>query len=177
MISTIGISLLILSDMLDFEEYKRLHDLLVNTNTSLLTPHLGKGNHLFHNYLRFSFIAKVIEYLGHQSVFCQTEKIETTIICRAVCQTSISLNYLPTVDQLHALLYEMTVGLKLLTHSVVDSKTILLSLSEKGWEAYRNQEFQILAANLKSAMIGRFVSYIALFVSIIALVVAFFSNK
>ena len=44
-------------------------------------------------------------------------------------------------------------------------------LSNKGWESYQKQEYQILASNLFAAKISRYVAYIALIVALLALFV------
>ena len=42
-------------------------------------------------------------------------------------------------------------------------------LSHKGWEAYRKQEYQILASNLFAARLSRYVSYIAVIIALCSL--------
>lgn len=88
----------------------------------------------------------------------------------------------------------MTVGLKLLdasdlgTYDTIGIKSVdengkyvlgkvkshcgfAYSLSERSWESYRKQEYQILVAQLQSLRIGRFVSYSAIILSVIAIII------
>ena len=50
------------------------------------------------------------------------------------------------------------------------------SLSEKGWNSYQNQEFQILASNLLASNINRFISYAAVIIAFVALIVTYFKK-
>lgn len=181
----------------DFSKYIELRKKLVKTNTSIISPNLGKGNHLHYTYLRISFIAKTIDYLAQLSTFSNIGKMEGSVIGEAVCSTSWLLNNIPSADSIDLLLFEMSEGLGLLDRedlgyvevenplSLIDTSKpshikkhvgFNYSLSEKGWSSYQSQEFQILSANLLSSNISRFVSYAAVIIAFIALLVTYFQK-
>lgn len=176
---------------------KKIREFLVDTTTDIITPNLGNGFHLRSSFHRFQFIAKVLEYMAYMKTICGIEEISGDIILDAVCKHSWYLNFVPTNNKLKLLLLEISLGLGLL--EVKDLGTIKVSnplhqidrsqpkeiekflghkfrLSPKGWESYSKQEYQILAANLFAARLGRCVSYIALLVALISLLIRCFSK-
>lgn len=179
----------------DLAKFIKLKTRLIQTSTNIITPTLGKGNHLHYSYLRVLFIAKTIDYLAEMSIFSHIQKIDGSLITDAVCETSKLLGISPSENSLYMLLYEMSEGLCLLDREdmgsvEVENPAYLIdktkpryitkhlgfkySLSEKGMRSYQNQEYQILAAELQSARISRFVSYSAVIIAFIALVISFF---
>ncbi|WP_289300348.1 hypothetical protein [Xylanibacter muris] len=176
----------------EFTRYKELKSRLTDTNTDVISPNLGKGRHLHFLFLRISFVAKVIDYLAGMYIFSNISKLEGDIILSAVCKSSWMLSYLPTYNSLLLLLNEMAVGLELLNredlgYEEVENPAFHLdnnkpkyikrhlgynySLSDKGILSYQRQEYQILYANLLSANINRFVSYAAVIIAFVALIV------
>ena len=176
----------------DIRKNDELIELLTTTKTDLLTPHLGKGNHLINSYHRIQFIAKVIEYMVYLASTHGIKKVNGKIILETVGKTSWYLNLCPSYRQLEMLLIEVAVGLELL--EIENAGTIKVpnpfygikvdqekeidkflrynfKLSNKGWESYQKQEYQILASNLFAAKISRYVAYIALIVALFALLV------
>lgn len=179
------------------EEIRKRWERLIHVPKSILTPSLSGRKRLDNSYLRFLFIAQAIEYLAHKSIFEKETFIGGQIINQAVALTSWRLGNM-TCAQLDLLLVEMAVGLQLLefrdlgTRDTIDYKGMdkdgniivenvkahcgfAYSLSERGWESYRNQEYQILAAQLQSTRISRLISYIAVGVSVIALIITLLS--
>lgn len=180
------------------EEIRKRWERLTHVPKSILTTSLSGRKRLNNSYLRFLFIAQTIEYLAHKSIFEKETFIGGRIISEAVALTYWRLGNI-TCAQLDLMLVEMAVGLQLLevrdlgTHDTIDYKGVdndgniiivenvkahcgfAYSLSERGWESYKNQEYQILAAQLQSTRISRLVSYIAVGVSVIALVVSLLS--
>lgn len=143
-------------------------------------------------YHRIQFIAKVIEYTVYLDFIYGIEKVSGKIILEAVGKTSWYLNLCPSYRQLEMLLKEVAVGLGLLEYeksgtvkvpnplygiNVDQEKEIEkflgynFSLSNKGWESYQKQEYQILASNLFAAKISRYVSYTALILALLAIIV------
>ncbi len=181
--------------MLSAEElikYKELKNRLTDTHTDVITPNLGKGRHLNYLFLRMSFIAKTIDYMAEMYMLTKTSKIDGDTILKAVCKSSWMLNNIPSYNSLMLLLNEMAVGLELLDREnlgyievenpafhIDNSKPKFIqehlgynySLSEKGVLSYQKQEYQILYANLLSANINRFVSYAAVIIAFVALIV------
>ena len=181
----------------DYLKYIELRKELIKTNTSIVTPNLGSGNHLHYTYLRISFIAKTIDYLANRSIFSNIDKIEGSVIRSAVASTSWLLAHIPSASSLDILLFEMSEGLGLLDredlgYTEVENPLFLIdktnpqfikkhngfhySLSEKGWNSYQNQEFQILASNLLASNINRFISYAAVIIAFVALIVTYFKK-
>ena len=182
----------------DYTKYLELRKLLTKTSTNIITPNLGKGNHLLSTYLRVAFIAKTIDYLANMSTFSKIEKVEGSVITEAICGTSWMLGNIPTANCIDLLLFEMSEGLGLLdredlgfvevenpAHYLDKSKPSHIqkhlgynySLSEKGIRSYQNQEYQILSSNLLSSNINRLVSYAAVVIAFAALLVTIFTNK
>lgn len=181
----------------EFERISKIRTFLTQASSSILTPIWSKKGVLTNTYLRFSFIAKVIEYLANKSIFHNIDSVHGNIIIEAICNTSWRLNYFENLNHLHLLLYEMSQkGLdlieiedlgtctipsialkdgKLSRENIKMHKGFSYRLSKKGWESYRKQEFQILVANIYAARISRFVSYSALFLSLIAISLKIFS--
>lgn len=179
---------------MDINTLIKFRKLLTEPSSSILSASNSKNWILFNTYLRMSFIAKVIDYLAHKSIYTKMEEIGGDIIIEAVCNTSKQLAYIPSNIQLLCLLHEMSeVGLGLLeSHDLgekemdvpilEDNKLIMkkqlvhqgfsYSLSIAGWEAYKTQKFQITFIEMLSARIGRIVSYSAILLSIIAIIVA-----
>ena len=168
---------------------------LTTTKTNLLTPHLGKGFHLIKSYYRIQFIAKVIEYMVYLASFYRIEKVSGKNILEAVGKTSWYLNFCPSYHQLEMLLIEVAVGLELLeienagtikapnplygiyTNQEKEIEKFLgysFKLSNKGWESYKKQEYQILASNLFATKISRYVSYTALIIALLSFLVKMF---
>lgn len=185
-------------DEIDIEEYLRLRNLLTSTSTTILTPNLGKWwhRHLFYSYLRFLFIAKVIDYLAYKKIFSKIEELPGDIITMSVCKTSWLLDTIIPASHIDILLFEMSEGLKLLNRRdlgtemvanpmyLIDKtqpkekeihKGFMYSLSEEGLETYANQTYHILASNLYSSRLGRFISYIALGVAFVTMIITFFT--
>lgn len=179
----------------DLDKYLKLRELFTNTKSSIITPFLGKWNHLNNAYLRIKFISKVIDYLAEKEVFENIKAMPDHLIIEAVCNTSCSLNCFISFDKLNLLLSEMSIGLGLLDRTDLGyvnvnnpqhsfdkntAETIKkhvgysYSLSNRGREVYQKQEYQILYYNLLSAKISRYVSYIAAFVAAIALLLQIF---
>lgn len=176
----------------DIRKNDKLVELLTTPKTDLLTPHLGKGNHLINSYYRIQFIAKVIEYMVYLASVYGIKKVSGEIILEAVGKTSWYLNLCPSYRQLEMLLIEVAVGLELL--EIEKAGTIKVpnplygisanqeteidkflgynfKLSNKGWESYKKQEYQILASNLFAAKISRYVSYTALIIALLSFLV------
>ena len=174
-------------------EFAKRWEQLMYVPKSLLTPSLSGKKRLDNSYLRYLFIAQVIEYLAHKSIFHNENSVGGRIISQAVATTSWMLGNM-TIQQLDLMLQEMTVGLKLLdasdlgTYDTIGIKSVdengeyvlgkvkshcgfAYSLSERGWESYRKQEYQILIVQLQSSRIGRFVSYSAIILSVIAIII------
>ena len=172
------------------EEAIKRWERLTYVPKSILTPSLSGKKRLNNSYLRFLFIAQTIEYLAHKSIFEKETFIGGQIITEAVALTYWRLGNI-SCAQLDLMLAEMAVGLELLdakdlgTYDTIDYKGVdkdgnfivenvkahcgfAYTLSEKGWEAYRSQEYTKLVAQLQSTRIRRIVSYIALAVSIMA---------
>ena len=163
-----------------------------DTNTDLLTPHLGNGSHLVKSYHRVQFIAKVIEYMVYLSSSYGIEKVHGRIIIDALANTSWYLRMCPSQSQLEKLLIEMSFGLGLLEIEDMESIKIPIDiddknkisiflgcnfrLSQKGWDSYRTQEYQILASDLYAARISRWVSYVAITIALLTLFVSIYSG-
>jgi len=183
-----------MSEIKDIDTLIKFRKILTEPTSSILSPSNSKTSVLTNTYLRMSFIAKVIDYLAHYSIYAKMEKIGGDIIIEAVCNTPKQLSLIPSNLQLLCLLHEMSeVGLGLLdSHDLgekemevsilKDDKLIIkkqlvhqgfsYSLSVSGWEAYKTQKYQIILAEMLSARIGRVVSYSAILLSIIAIIVA-----
>lgn len=178
----------------EVSKYLELRKKLVSTHSSILTTTLGKGKHLHNSYLRTLFIARVIDYLAEKAIFSKIIQIPDSIIVDAVCESSHILSYTQTQEILGCLLYEMSDGLELLDREDIGDITVenpaycfdktepstikkhlgfKYSLSKKGFESYQEQKFQILAANLLSTRISRFVSYTALAIAFLAFISKF----
>lgn len=184
--------------MSEFDKIKKaikIRNILTDTQTTLLTPNLGKGFHLRSSYYRFQFISKVIEYMVYIKATYGIEEVHGDVILDAVCKNSYFLQLFPTYNQLKLLLIEISLGLGLL--DVIELGTIKVSnplhnidksqpdeiekflgynfkLSAKGWDSYSKQEYQILASNLFAARLSRWVSYIAVIISLTALFIRCF---
>lgn len=184
----------------DIKRYLELREALCETSTTIVTPNLGKWwhRHLFYSYLRFIFIAKVIDYLAFNKIFSELSELPGDIITRSVCKTSWLLNTIIPASHIDILLFEMSEGLKLLDRRNLGNGTapnpmyhldktqpkekefhkgFMYSLSKKGMEAYSNQTYHILASNLYSSRIGRCVSYIALGVAVATMIITYFTLK
>lgn len=169
---------------------------LVNVPKSIFTPSLSGKNRLNNTYLRYLFIAQTIEYLAHKFLFENESYIADEIITEAVSCTSWRLGS-RTCIELNTLLHEMSIGLGLLEAKdlgIYESMSLKRSedgneyylspiqrhagfafkLSDRGWTSYQNQEYQILVAQLQSSRIGRYVSYAAVIVAVIATIIAIF---
>lgn len=180
---------------MDMYEFVNRWEQVIYIPKSLLTPSLSGKKRLNNSYLRYLFIAQVIEYLANKSIFYNENSVGGQIISKAVATTSWKLGNM-TIQQLDLMLQEMTVGLKLLdasdlgTYDTIGLKSIdengqyvfgkvkshcgfAYSLSGQGWESYRKQEYQILIAQLQSSRIGRFVSYCAIILSVKAIIITF----
>lgn len=181
-----------MSTIEDIRKDDELAELLTTTKTDLLTPHLGKGNHLTKSYHRIQFIAKVIEYMVYLASTHGIKKVNGKIILEAVGKTSWYLDLCPSYRQLEMLLIEVAAGLELLeiekagtikvpnplyginANQEKEIEKILgynFKLSNKGWESYKKQEYQILASNLFAAKISRCISYIALIIALLSFLV------
>lgn len=181
-----------MSEYEEFEQILKVRKTLTSTKTSILTPNLGKGFHLMCSYHRFHFIAKVIEYMVYMKSTYGIEDVSGRIILDAVCEHSWYLKLVPSYKQLELLLIEISAGLGLLDveelgtvnmpnpmyhidkSQEAEIKTFLgykFKLSHKGWEAYKKQEYQILAANLFAARLSRCVSYIAVVIALSSLLI------
>ena len=95
------------------DEFAKRWEQLMYVPKSLLTPSLSGKKRLDNSYLRYLFIAQVIEYLAHKSIFHNENSVGGRIISQAVATTSWMLGNM-TIQQLDLMLQEMTVGLKLL---------------------------------------------------------------
>ncbi len=181
-----------MSELDEFEQTMNVRKILTSTKTSILTPNLGKGYHLMCSYHRFQFIAKVIEYMVYMKSVFGIEEVDGSIILDAVCEHSWYLKIIPSYKQLELLLIEISAGLGLLEVEELGTVNIpnpmyyidksqeteikkflgyKFKLSHKGWEAYRKQEYQILASNLFAARLSRYVSYIAVIIALCSLLV------
>ena len=179
-----------MSELDEFEQTMKVRKILTSTKTSILTPNLGKGFHLMCSYHRFQFIAKVIEYMVYMKSVFGIEEVGGSIILDAVCEHSWYLKIIPSYKQLELLLIEISAGLGLLEVEELGTVNIpnpmyyidksqeaeikkfpgyKFKLSHKGWEAYRKQEYQILASNLFAARLSRYVSYIAVIIALCSL--------
>lgn len=179
----------------DILKYFELRKKLISTDTSIITPLLGKGKHLHNAYLRALFIAKVIDFLAEKAIFSKIIELPDDIIITAVSNSSRILSFTQTQEILQCLLYEMSDGLELLDRTdlgvvkvpnpayqfdknqppeIEKHRGFNYMLSEKGFKAYQKQEFQILATNLISARISRVVSYSALLIALAAFIVRLF---
>ncbi len=188
-----------MSEIKDIETLIKFHKLLTEPISSILNPSNSKTSVLTNTYLRISFIAKVIDYLAHYSIYAKIESVSGKTILEAVCNTSKLLSYSQTEEVLLCLLHEMSeVGLGLLiSHdlgekevdfsTVVDGKVVRklqlvhqgfrYSLSTDGWDAYKSQKYQVMYAEMRTALIGRIVSYSALFLSALAIVVSLLTRN
>lgn len=176
---------------------KKIRDKLTETTTNIITPNLGKGFHLISSYYRFQFIAKVIEYMVSMKMAYGIDELDGKTILDAVCKHTKYLLFVPSEDQLKLLMLEVSIGLGLLEdeelgtikvsnplHLIDKSQPAEINqflghkfrLSSKGWESYSKQEYQILASNLFAARLGRCVSYIALLIALISLLIRCFSE-
>lgn len=176
----------------EIEDIQKNKKKLTNTNTDLLTPHLGNGSHLIASYHRVQFIAKVIEYMVYMHSIRGIEKVHGDAIIDAVADTSLYLRLYPSQRQLEELLIEMSFGLELLEcenlgtinvpvgiYNQENIKMFLgcnFKLSLEGWQSYRQQEYQILASNLHAAKISRWVSYVAVIIALLTLFVSIYSG-
>lgn len=171
---------------------------LVAVPESILTPSLSGRSRLNNSYLRYMFIAQTIEYLAHKAIFDGEIYISSRIITYAIIPKSSWRLGNRTYKELELMLLEMAIGLELLeakdlgTYETVGIKSIddngkctcgkvtkhsgfSYALSEKGWKSYRNQEYQILLAQLQASRINRFTAYAALLISVIVALFTMFS--
>lgn len=172
---------------------------LVAVPKSILTPSLSGKSRLDNSYLRYMFIAQTIEYLAHKTIFEGEIYIGGQIIAEAIISNSSWRLGNRTCKEIELMLLEMATGLELLeakdlgTYETTGIKSIddngkciwskvtrhcgfSYALSEKGWESYRKQEYQILLAQLQTSRINRFTAYAALVISVIAALFTMFSN-
>lgn len=178
---------------MDIDTAIKFRKLLTEPSSSILSAANCKKGVLSNTYLRISFIAKVIDYLAHKSIYNKIDRIGGDVIIEAVCNSSKQLSLIPTNEQLECLLHEMSeVGLGLLDSydlgkmdielpTIEDGKVEIknksvhqgfsYSLSVSGWEAYKTQKYHIIFTEMLSARIGRIVSYSAILLSIIAIIV------
>lgn len=64
-----------MSEIKDIETLIKFHKLLAEPISSILNPSNSKTSVLTNTYLRISFIAKVIDYLAHYSIYAKIESI------------------------------------------------------------------------------------------------------
>ena len=155
---------------------KEIKDRLVSTDTSIVTPNLGKRLHHLYSYFRCVFIARVLEYMIHLAGSYKIFSISEDILLEAMGRTSWFFSY-SLERRLKILLQEMVGGLGLLELEVIDepnapygSKTInYYKLSTAGYQSYKDQVYQTLVTQMHANIIGRILTYCAVIIALIAL--------
>ncbi len=124
------------------------------------------------NASKFLFFAWALERLVHYLVYAKADKINIGYLDQSIYRTTLIKESKESEDNLNLWLQEMFfMGLIILEQD--DRRDLeLVRITEKGLEAYKAQTYQIIAANLLEAEESRKLSCWAMWLAVIAIIVA-----